>query len=182
MNSSPIPVNAGKINLASFGVGTTSHLAGELFKAMAGITLVHVPYRGDALALTDAISGQVQATISTVAASLEYVRTGRLRALGVTTAARWEALPDVPTIGETVPGYEASIWNGVAAPRGTPQEIIEKLNREINTGLSDPKVKGRINGLGNVPLPLSSADFGRLLIDDMKKWANIIRAANIKPE
>jgi tripartite-type tricarboxylate transporter receptor subunit TctC len=174
--------NAGKINVASFGVGTTSHLAGELFKAMAGINLVHVPYRGDALALTDAISGQVQATFSTVAASLEYVRTGRLRALGVTTATRWEALPDVPTIGETVPGYEASIWNGVAAPRGTPLEIIEKLNREINTGLSDPKVRERITGLGNVPLPLSPADFGRLLIDDMEKWANVIRAANIKPE
>ena len=174
--------NAGKINVASFGVGTTSHLAGELFKAMAGINLVHVPYRGDALALTDAISGQVQATFSTVAASLEYVRTGRLRPLGVTTATRWEALPDVPTIGETVPGYEASIWNGVAAPRGTPLEIIEKLNREINTGLSDPKVRERITGLGNVPLPLSPADFGRLLIDDMEKWANVIRAANIKPE
>jgi tripartite-type tricarboxylate transporter receptor subunit TctC len=174
--------NAGKINVASFGVGTTSHLAGELFKAMAGINLVHVPYRGDALALTDAISGQVQATFSTVAASLEYVRTGKLRALGVTTATRWEALPDVPTIGETVFGYEASIWNGVAAPRGTSQEIIEKLNREINTGLSDPKVSGRITDLGNVPLPLSPADFEKLLIDDTKKWANVIRAANIKPE
>jgi len=174
--------NAGKINVASFGVGTTSHLAGELFKAMAGITLVHVPYRGDALALTDTISGQVQATFSTVPASLEYVRTGKLRALGVTTATRWERLPDVATIGEIVPGYEASTWNGVAVPRGTPQDIIEKLNREINTGLSDPKVRERITGLGNVPMPLSPAEFGKLLIDDTEKWAKVIRAANIKPE
>ena len=174
--------NAGKINVASFGVGTTSHLAGELFKAMAGITLVHVPYRGDALALTDTISGQVQATFSTVPASLEYVRTGKLRALGVTTATRWERPPDVPTIGEIVPGYEASTWNGVAVPRGTPQDIIEKLNREINTGLSDPKVRERITGLGNVPMPLSPAEFGKLLIDDTEKWAKVIRAANIKPE
>ena len=174
--------NAGKINVASFGVGTTSHLAGELFKAMAGITLVHVPYRGDALALTDTISGQVQATFSTVAASLEYVRTGKLRALGVTTAARWETLPDVPSIGEIVPGYEASNWNGVAVPRGTPQNIIEKLNREINTALSDPKVRGRIIGLGNVPMPLSPMEFGKLLADDTEKWGKIIRTANIKPE
>jgi len=174
--------NAGKINVASFGVGTTSHLAGELFKAMAGMTLVHVPYRGDALALTDTISGQVQATFSTVAASLEYVRTGKLRALGVTTATRWETLPEVPTIGEIVPGYEASTWNGVAVPRGTPQDIIEILNREINTGLSDPKVRARITGLGNVPMPLSPADFGKLLIDDTEKWAKVIQAANIKPE
>jgi tripartite-type tricarboxylate transporter receptor subunit TctC len=174
--------NAGKINVASFGVGTTSHLAGELFKAMAGITLVHVPYRGDAFALTDTISGQVQATFSTVPASLEYVRTGKLRALGVTTATRWERLQDVPTIGEIVPGYEASTWNGVAVPRGTPQDIIEKLNREINAGLSDPKVRERIIGLGNVPMPLSPAEFGKLLIDDTEKWAKVIRAANIKAE
>jgi tripartite-type tricarboxylate transporter receptor subunit TctC len=175
--------NTGKINVASFGVGTTSHLAGELFKAMAGITLVHVPYRGDAPALTDTISGQVQATFSTVPASLEYVRTGKLRALGVTSATRWETLPDVPTIGEVVPGYEANTWNGVAVPRGTPQDIIDKLNREINTGLSDdPKVRERITGLGSVPMPLSPAAFGKLLIDDTEKWAKVIRAANIKPE
>src|SRR5262249_19624551 len=131
----------GKINIASYGVGTTSHLAGELFKAMAGIALVHVPYRGDAPALADAVAGQVQATFSTVIASIEFVRTGKLRALGVTTASRWEALPDVPTIGEVVPGYEASVWNGVAAPRGTPQDIVETLNREINAALVDPKMK-----------------------------------------
>ena len=174
--------NAGKINVASFGVGTTSHLAGELLKVMAEITLVHVPYRGDALALTDTMSGQVQATFSTVPASLEYVRTGKLRALGVTTATRWETLPDVPAIGEIVSGYEASTWNGVAVPRGTSQDIVEKLNREINTGLSNPKLRERITSLGNVPMPLSPADFRKLLIDDTDKWAKVIQAANIKPE
>jgi tripartite-type tricarboxylate transporter receptor subunit TctC len=175
-------INAGKISLASFGVGTTSHLAGELFKAMAKIALVHVPYRGDALALADTMGGQVQATFSTVTASHEYVRTGKLRALGVTTASRWETLPEVPTIGEIVPGYEASIWTGVGAPRGTPEDVIEKLNREINAGLSDPQVKERIIGLGSVPMPMSPEEFKKLLMDDTDKWAKLIRAANIKPE
>jgi len=174
--------NAGKINVASYGVGTTSHLAGELFKAMAGIVLVHVPYRGDAPALADTLAGQVQATFSTLIASFEFVRTGKLRALGVTTANRWETLPDVPAIGEVVPGYEASVWNGVAAPRGTPQDIIETLNREINACLADPQVKERLIGLGSVPMPMSPAEFKRLLIDDTEKWAKVIRAANIKPE
>jgi len=174
--------NAGMINVASYGVGSTSHLAGELFKAMAGIALVHVPYRGDALALTDTMAGQVQATFSTLIASLEFVRTGKLRALGVTTARRWEALPDVPAIGEVVPGYEASVWNGVAAPRGTPQDIIEKLNREINIALAEPGTEERMTGLGSVPMPMSPAEFKRLLIDDTEKWAKVIRAANIKPE
>src|SRR5262245_44475908 len=175
-------INAGKITLASYGVGSTSHLAGELFKAMAKIALVHVPYRGDAIALTDTIGGQVQATFSTLTASREYVRTGKLRALGVTTASRWETLSEVPAIGEIVPGYEASTWTGVAAPRGTPQDVIEKLNREINAGLSDPKVKERIIGLGSVPMPMSPAEFKKLLIDDTEKWAKVIRAANVKPE
>jgi tripartite-type tricarboxylate transporter receptor subunit TctC len=174
--------NAGKINLASYGVGTTSHLAGELFKAMAGIYLVHVPYRGDALALTDTIGGQVQATFATTSGSLEFVRTGKLRALGVTSASRWEALPDVPAIGEIVQGYEASTWSGVAAPRGTPQDIIDKLNREINAALADPKVRERILSLGAVPMPMSPTDFKRLLIADTEKWAKVIRAADIKPE
>jgi len=174
--------NAGKINVASYGVGTTSHLAGELFKAMTGTALVHVPYRGDALALTDTMAGQVQATFSTLIASFEFVRTGRLRALAVTTANRWEALPDVPTIGEVVPGYEASIWNGVAVPHGTPQDIVETLNREINACLADPQMKERMIGLGSEPMPLSPAAFKRLLIDDTEKWAKVIRAANIKPE
>jgi tripartite-type tricarboxylate transporter receptor subunit TctC len=174
--------HAGKMNVASYGVGTSSHLAAELFKAMAGIALVHVPYRGDALALTDTMAGQVQATFSTVSASLEFVQTGRLRALGVTSASRWEALPDVPAIGEVIPGYEASTWNGVAVRRGTPQEIIEKLNREINAALADPVVTERMKGLGSVPMPMSPVEFKTLLSDDTEKWAKVIRAANIKPE
>jgi tripartite-type tricarboxylate transporter receptor subunit TctC len=174
--------NPGKISVASFGVGSSSHLAQELFKMMTGINLIHVPYRGDAPALTDAISGQVQATFSTATASLEYVRAGKLRALGVTTATRWSTLPDVPIIADVAPGYEASIWNGIGAPKGTPQEIVEKLNREINAGLADPKIKARIADLGAVPLPLTPAEFGKLLAHDTEKWGRVIRAANIKAE
>jgi tripartite-type tricarboxylate transporter receptor subunit TctC len=174
--------NPGKISVASYGVGSTSHLAQELFKSMTGINVIHVPYRGDAPALTDTISGQVQATLSTPAASLEYVRAGKLRALGVTTATRLGSLPEVPTIAEAVPGYEASTWNGVGAPKGTPREIVEKLNREINAGLADPRIKARIADLGSMPLPLTPAEFGKLLARDTDKWAKVIRAANIKPQ
>jgi len=173
--------NPAKVSVASFGVGSTSHLAQELFRLMAGITVIHVPYRGDAPALTDAVSGQVQATFSTVAASLEYVRTGKLRALGVTTAARWDTLPEVPTISDSVPGYEASTWNGVGAPRATPREIVERLNREINAGLADSKVRARLADLGSVPNPLSPAEFEKILAEDTDKWAKVIRTANIKP-
>jgi tripartite-type tricarboxylate transporter receptor subunit TctC len=172
--------NPGTISVASYGVGSTSHLAQELFKFMTGINLVHVPYRGDAPALTDAISGQVQSTFSTVTASLEYVRAGKLRALGVTTASRWDALPQVPPIGDVVPDYEASNWNGVGAPRGTPQEIVDKLNREINAGLANPRVIARMGDLGSVPWPLLPTDFAKLLADDTEKWGKVIRAANIK--
>ena len=171
-----------KGTVASFGIGSISHLAQELFKMMTGINVLHVPYRGDAPALTDAISGQVQATFSTVAASIEYVRTGKLRALGVTTATRWDALPEVPTIGDFVSGYEASTWNGVAAPKGTLLEIVEKLNREINAGLADPKISARIADLGNVPLPMTPSEFGKLFAHDSEKWGQVIRAANIKAE
>ena len=174
--------NLGKITVASFGVGSTSHLAQELFKAMTGIDVVHVPYRGDAPALTDAISGQVQATFSNVVASLEYVRTGKLRALGVTSATRWQTLPEVPTIGEFVPGYEVNLWNGVGAPRSTPKEIVDKLNGEINAGLADPKIRTRLAELGSVPMPLSPTEFGKLWADDTEKWGKVIRAANIKAE
>ena len=174
--------NLGKITVASFGVGSTSHLAQELFKAMTGIDVVHVPYRGDAPALTDAISGQVQATYSNVVASLEYVRTGKLRALGVTSATRWQTLPEVPTIGEFVPGYEVNLWNGVGAPRSTPKEIVDKLNGEINAGLADPKIRTRLAELGSVPMPLSPTEFGKLWADDTEKWGKVIRAANIKAE
>jgi tripartite-type tricarboxylate transporter receptor subunit TctC len=174
--------NPAKTTVASFGIGSSSHLAQELFKTMTGVNLVHVPYRGDAPALTDAISGQVQATFSTVAASLEYVRTGKLRALGVTTATRWDALPEVPTLGDFVRGYEASTWNGVAAPKGTPLEIVEKLNREINAGLADTKIRARIADLGTVPIPMTATEFGKLFADDTEKWGKVIRAASIKPE
>jgi tripartite-type tricarboxylate transporter receptor subunit TctC len=149
---------------------------------MTGINVVHVPYRGDAPALTDTISGQVQATFSNVVASLEYVRTGKLRALGVTTATRWQTLPEVPTIGDFVPGYEVNIWTGVGAPRATPNQIVEKLNREINAGLADPKMTARLAEFGSVPMPLSPMEFGKLLADDTEKWTKVIRAANIKPE
>ena len=174
--------NPGKITVASFGVGSTSHLAQELFKAMTGINVVHVPYRGDAPALTDAISGQVQATFSNVVASLEYVRTGKLRALGVTSATRWQTLPEVPAIGEFVSGYEVNLWNGIGAPRDTPAEIVEKLNGEINAGLADPKIRARLAELGSVPMPLSPTEFGKLWADDTEKWGKVIRAANIKAE
>ena len=174
--------NLGKITVASFGVGSTSHLAQELFKAMTGINVVHVPYLGDAPALTDTIIGQVQATFGNVVASLEYVRTGKLRALGVTSATRWQTLPEVPTIGEFVPDYEVNLWNGVGAPRSTPKEIVDKLNGEINAGLADPKIRTRLAELGSVPMPLSPTEFGKLWADDTEKWGKVIRAANIKAE
>ena len=174
--------NPGKVTVASFGVGSTSHLAQELFCAMAGINVIHVPYRGDAPALTDAISGQVQATFSTVLASLEHISGGKLRALGVTTATRWKTLPEVRTIGETVPGNEASTWNGIGAPKGTGNDIVVRLNREINAGLTDPKLAARISDLGSVPMPLSSIEFGKLLAGETEKWGRVIRAAKIKPE
>ena len=174
--------NPGKITVASFGVGSTSHLAQELFKAMTGINVVHVPYLGDAPALTDTIIGQVQATFGNVVASLEYVRTGKLRALGVTSATRWQTLPEVPTIGEFVPDYEVNLWNGVGAPRSTPKEIVDKLNGEINAGLADPKIRARLAELGSVPMPLSPTEFGKLWADDTEKWGKVIRAANIKAD
>jgi len=174
--------NPARISVASYGVGSTSHLAQELFKLMTGISVIHVPYRGDAPALTDVIAGQVEATFSTVTASLEYVRVGKLRALGVTTATRWNTLPDVPAITDIVPGYEASTWNGVGAPRGTPLEIVETLNGAINAGLGDPKIKARIADLGSVPLPLTPKEFSELLANDTDRWGKVIRAANIKPE
>jgi tripartite-type tricarboxylate transporter receptor subunit TctC len=174
--------NPAKITIASFGIGSTGHLAQELLKMMTEINVVHVPYRGDAPALTDAISGQVQATFSTLSASLEYVRSGKLRALGVTTATRWDALPEVPTLGEFVPGYEASTWNGVAAPKGTPPEIVEKLNREINGGLADAKIRARMADLGSMPMPMTPTEFAKLFAHDTEKWGKVIRAANIKAE
>jgi tripartite-type tricarboxylate transporter receptor subunit TctC len=174
--------NPGKINLASGGIGGPSHVAGELFKMMAGVDLVHVPYRGVAPALTDLIGGQVQVVFPTMPGSIEYIRTGKLRALAVTTAMRAEALPDIPTVGDFLPGYEASSWYGIGAPRNTPAEIIDKLNKEINAGLADPKMKARLVDLGGTALSGSPADFGKLIADETEKWAKVIRAAGIKAE
>ena len=174
--------NPGKINFASGGNGTPPHVFGELFKMMTGVNLVHVPYRGGAPALTDLLGGQVQVMFATPGTSIEYIRAGKLRALAVTTATRSEALPDVPTVGDFLSGFEASVWLGVGAPKNTPAEIIGRLNKEINAGLADPKIKGHITDLGANVLALSPADFGKLIADDTEKWAKVIRAANVKPD
>ena len=172
--------NPGKLSIASAGTGTPAHIAGELFKLMTGVDMVHVPYRGAASALTDLLGGQVHVMIDNMAASLEHIRAGRLRALAVTTAARLETLPDVPTVGEIVPGFEASSMNGVGAPKRTPTEIIDKLNKEINTALADPKIKARIADLGLTPLVGLPADLEKLIAGETEKWGKVIRAANIK--
>jgi tripartite-type tricarboxylate transporter receptor subunit TctC len=174
--------NPGKISMASGGTGTVGHLSGELFKTMAGVNIVHVPYRGLSPALIDLLGGQVQVTFASMASSIEYVRAGKLRALAVTTATRSEMLPDVPTVGEFVPDYEASTWSGVGAPKATPAEIVEKLNKEINAGLADPKLKARLAELGGDVLALAPADFGRLIADETEKWGKVIKSAGIKPE
>jgi tripartite-type tricarboxylate transporter receptor subunit TctC len=175
--------NPGKINMASPGIATPSHVAGELFKMMTGIAMVHVPYRGgSAPALTDLIGGQVQVMFLSPAASIEYIRSGRLRALAVTTTTRWEGLPDIPTVGEFVPGYETSIVLGVGVPKATPVEIIDKLNREINAALADPKLKERLAVLGGTPLAGSPADFAKLIAEETEKWGKVIKFAGIKPE
>ena len=174
--------NPGKINMASSGNGSVQHVSGELFKIMTGISLVHVPYRGAAPALTDLISGQVQVMFDAVSSSIEYIRAGKLRALAMTTATRSDALPDLPTISDFVPGYETSSWSGIGAPKNTPVEIVDKLNKEINAALADPKIKARLADLGSVPMPLSSADFGNLISESVEKWGKVIRTANIKAE
>jgi tripartite-type tricarboxylate transporter receptor subunit TctC len=174
--------NPGKINMASSGSGTETHIFGELLKMMAGLNLVHVPYRGGAPALTDLVAGQVQVYFGQLASSIEYIKAGKLRALAVTTATRSEVLPDIPTVGEFVPGHEASSWFGIGAPRNTPADVIDRLNREINAGLADPKIKARLTDLGGTVLALSPAEFGKLIADDTEKWGKVIRAANIKPE
>ncbi len=174
--------NPGKIFHGSSGNGTTQHLAGELFKLLTGTSFVHVPYRGAAPALTDLLSGQVQVLFEPLPASIQYIKSGQLRALAVTTARRSEAMPDVPTVGEFVSGYEASGWNGICAPKSTPGEIIEALNRVINAGLADAKLRGRLSDLGATPLAGSSIEFGNLITVETEKWAKVIRAANVKPE
>jgi tripartite-type tricarboxylate transporter receptor subunit TctC len=174
--------NPGKLNMASPGNGTSQHMAGELFKAMAGINMVHVPYRGAPPALTDLLGGQVQVYFPFAASSIEYIRASKLRALAVSTSARWEALPELPTMNEFVPGYEASGVYGVGAPKNTPREIIDKLNREINAALADAKMMLKLADLGGMILAGSPADFGKLIADETEKWGKVIRAANIKPD
>ena len=174
--------NPGKINMASAGNGSVQHVSGELFKMMTGVRMVHVPYRGGAPALTDLIGGQVQIMFDALTGSIEYIRASKLRALAVTTATRSEALPDLPTVGDFVPGYETSSWSGIGAPKDTPTEIIAKLNNEINAALADPKIKARLADLGSVPMPMSPADFGNLIDESVEKWGNVIHTANIKPE
>jgi tripartite-type tricarboxylate transporter receptor subunit TctC len=174
--------NPGKINIGSPGIGTGPHVAGELFKMMVGVDMVHVPYRGGAPVMTDLLSGQVQVLFGTTSLMIGQIRAGKLRPLAVTTATRWEGLPDIPTVSDLVPGYEASSMFGVGAPRNTPADIIDKLNKEINAGLADPKLKARLADLGGTPLVGSPADFGRLIAAETEKWGKVIRAANIKPE
>jgi tripartite-type tricarboxylate transporter receptor subunit TctC len=177
-----VKANPGKVNMASSGVGTSIHMSGELFKLMTGVNMQHVPYRGSAPMLTDLIAGQVQVAFDNLQPSLPHIKAGKLRGLAVTTATRSEALPDLPTIGDFVPGYEASTWNGVVAPRGTPAEIVDRLNREINAGLADPMLKARLAEMGAWPIPGSPADAGKLIAEEIEKWAKVVHAANLKVE
>ncbi|HEY4855518.1 MAG TPA: tripartite tricarboxylate transporter substrate binding protein [Xanthobacteraceae bacterium] len=174
--------NPGRINVESPGAGTSSHLAGELFKVMTGVDMVHVQYRGNAPALIDLLAGQVQVGFDTMPASIEYVRAGKLRALAVSTVTRSQTLPDLPTVSEFVPGYESSGYFGLGAPGKTPAEIIDKLNREVNAGLADPKLRAQLTDLGGMILAGSPADFRKLIDDETEKWGKVIRAANIKPD
>jgi tripartite-type tricarboxylate transporter receptor subunit TctC len=174
--------NPGKINLASSGVGTSIHMSGELFKMLTGTNMLHVPYRGSAPMLTDLLGGQVQVTFDNMPSSIEHIKAGKLRPLAVTTTQRSEALPDVPVLADFVPGYEASAWFGVGAPRGTPPEIIEKLNREINIALADPKMKAKLADLGGMIMPGSPADFGKIIAEETDKWAKVVKFSGAKAE
>jgi tripartite-type tricarboxylate transporter receptor subunit TctC len=173
--------NPGTINMASAGAGTGTHVAGELFKMMSGTNMQHVPYRGGAPVLTDLIGGQVQVYFGLISGSIEYVRAGKLRALAVTTASRSNALPDIPTMGDFLPGYEASAFYGVGAPKNTPAEIVDRLNKEINAAIADPKIRARLDDLASMALAGSPTDFGKHIADETEKWGKVIRAANIKP-
>jgi tripartite-type tricarboxylate transporter receptor subunit TctC len=174
--------NPGKVNMASSGTGGGGHLAGELFKMLAGVNLVHVPYRGNGPALTALLGGQVELLFPTLASSIQYIRAGQLRGLGVTGATHSEALPDLPTVEESVPGYEVSAWYGIGAPKGTPAEIVDKLNKEINAGLADAKMKARFDDLGNVPMPMAPPEFGTLVAEETEKWSKVVKFAGIKLE
>ncbi len=174
--------NPGKLNMASGGNGSAGHVTGELFKMMAGVDMLHVPYRGSGPALTDLIAGQVQVTVDPLPSSVEFIRTGKLRALAVTTATRSDALPGIPTIADTVPGYEASAWYGFGAPRSTPVEIVEKLNREINAVLAEPRNKARFAELGGTVIAGSPADFSKLMADETEKWAKVVKFSGARPD
>jgi tripartite-type tricarboxylate transporter receptor subunit TctC len=175
-------VNPGKLNMASAGNGTMQHVAGELFKMMTGVDMRHVPYRGSPQAITDLLGGQVQVMFDTVPSSIEYIKTGKLRPLAVTTARRLEMLPDIPSVAEFVPGYEASGWVGIGAPKNTPAEIVDKLNKEINAALADPKMKAKLADLGGAALPGTPADFGKLIAEETEKWGKTVKFAGIKPD
>jgi len=174
--------NPGKVNFGSSGIGGVTHMIAELFQMMAGVNMVHVPYRGTAPALNDLLGGQVQMIFASVPSSRDHIRMGKLRALGVTTATRSDVLPEVPTVGEFLPGYEASNWLGIGVPRNTPTAIVDLLNKEINAALTDSKIKAQFAELGSTALSGTSTDFGKLIAEETKKWANVIKAANIKPE
>jgi tripartite-type tricarboxylate transporter receptor subunit TctC len=174
--------NPRKLNMASPGNGSPNHVSGELFKMMTGVDMVHVPYRSGAPALTDLLAGQVQVMFPAIVSSIGFIRDGRLRALAVTAATRSDALPDIPTVAEFVPDYEASNWFGICTPNATPTEIVDKLNTEINADLTDDKIKARLADLGSIPLALSPADFGKLIAEETEKWGKVVRAANIKPD
>src|SRR5262249_54103906 len=172
----------GMINFASGGIGFAAHLAGELFKGMTGVKMVHVPYRGQGPAMTDLLGGLVQVMFDPVVSSIAHIRAGKLRPLAVTTSMRSEALPDIPTVGEFLPGYEVSVWFGAGAPKNTPTEIVDRLNKDINAGLADPKIKEQLADLGGTVLPGSPADFGKLIADETEKWAKVIKFAGLKPD
>jgi tripartite-type tricarboxylate transporter receptor subunit TctC len=174
--------NPGKLSMGSTGTGSGAHMAGELFKMMAGVDMVHVPYRGGGAGLTDLLGGQVQVMFVSTVSSIEHIKTGRLRALAVTTATRSDEMPDIPTVGEFVLGYEASAWFGVGAPKNTPSQIIDKLNEAINAGLADPKIKARLADLGGTPLVGSPAEFGKLIADETEKWGKVVKFTGIKAE
>jgi tripartite-type tricarboxylate transporter receptor subunit TctC len=177
-----VKANPGKVSFASQGIGSPGHVAGELFKMMTGVDMVHVPYRGGAPALTDLLGGQVQVLFISAGASIQYIKTGQLRALGISSATRSKAMPDIPTIGESVPGYEVSSWFGIGAPKNTPMDIVDKLNKEINAGLADPKIKARLADADATPFIATPAELGKFIASETEKWSKVIRAANIKAQ
>src|ERR1700686_3348747 len=177
-----VKANPGKVYFASSGTGASPHMSGELFKTMTGINMIHVPYRGAGPAMTDLLPGRVQVMFDNLPSSIEHIRAGRLRALGVTAGKRSDALPDVPTIGETVPGYQVDVWNGIVGPKGTSPEIIGTLNRAVNAVLADPRLQARFAELGGAPMPMTPAEFGNLVVAETEKWAKVVKVSGAKPD